>query len=480
MGLSPSPSTRSTELTLDLLIHNGTIVTAERSFAGDVGVTDGRISRVTGAGGAEPAAKRVVDATGLCVLPGAVDVHTHTRIPSDASPDRFFDDSVGAAFGGTTTFLAFNNPGTGISDVAQKTLRAGITEWRRATEGESAVDFGLSGVITAQQERPEDDIPWAIGEGVASFKCFFVYDFGVDAQRLGELLTVTHANDGLLQVHGEDRAMLDAGIAAQLSAGRTQPRYHAVSRPPRVEATGTQTAIEVARTVGAPVYFVHVTSQAAVEVIATARAAGEPVLAETCPQYLVLDESVYDAPDDECTRYVISPPLRHKNDQEALWDALGDGRLDLIATDSVPDRLDDEKVYRGQSFDTISNGSPGIETLLSIAWGRGVASGRLTPERCVDLVSTTPARLFGLAQKGSIEVGKDADLVLLDPDEHWTIRAAAQHNSSDFTLFDGMEVQGRVKRTIVRGEDVVRDGRFVGRRGYGKYQARTLASTRVS
>ncbi len=198
-------------------------------------------------------------------------------------------------------------------------------------------------------------------------------------------------------------------------------------------------------TVGAPVYFVHVTSQAAVDVIATARVAGEPVLAETCPQYLVLDESVYEAPDDECTRYVISPPLRQKNDQEALWDALGDGRLDLIATDSVPDRLDDEKVYRGQSFDTISNGSPGIETLLSIAWGRGVATGRLTPERCVDLVSTTPARLFGLAQKGSIEVGKDADLVLLDPDEHWTIRAAAQHNSSDFTLFEGMEVQGRVE-----------------------------------
>jgi dihydropyrimidinase len=226
--------------------------------------------------------------------------------------------------------------------------------------------------------------------------------------------------------------------------------------------------------VGAPVYFVHVTSKAAVDVVAAARAAGDPVLGETCPQYLVLDESVYEAPDDECARYVISPPLRTAADQEALWKALVDRRLDVIASDSVPDRLAQEKVYRGQSFDTISNGAPGIETLLPVIWGRGVARGRLTPEQAVDLLATTPAALFGLASKGSIEAGKDADLVLLDPHERWTIRAAEQHHSSDFTLFEGMEVQGRVRRTIVRGEDVVVDGRFVGRRGSGRYQARSL------
>jgi dihydropyrimidinase len=268
--------------------------------------------------------------------------------------------------------------------------------------------------------------------------------------------------------------MLDAGIAAQLGAGRTQPRYHAASRPPAVEATGTRVAIEVARAVGAPVYFVHVTSQAAIDVIAAARSAGDPVLAETCPQYLLLDASVYEAPDDEAARHVISPPLRARSDQDALWAALIDGRLDLVATDSVPDRLDDEKRWLGQSFDTISNGSPGIETLLPVVWGRGVATGRLSPEACVDLLATTPARIFGLTRKGSIEVGKDADLVLVDPTERWTIRASDQHNSSDYTLFEGMEVRGRVKRTIVRGEDVVRDGEFVGRRGFGRYLARSL------
>jgi dihydropyrimidinase len=408
------------------------------------------------------------------VLPGVVDVHTHTRIPSDKLPDRFFDDSVGAAFGGTTTFLTFNNPGTGISAAAQRTLRAGVQEWRRATQGESAVDFSLSCVITAQQDRPEADIPRAIEDGVASFKAFFVYDFGVDARRLGELLRVVHAAGGLLEVHGEDRQMLEDGIAAQLAAGRTQPRYHRDSRPPFVEAKGTQDAIEVARQVGAPLYFVHVTSEAAVDVITAARARGEPILAETCPQYLVLDESVYEVPADAGARYVISPPLRSQHDQEVLWSALTDGRLDLIATDSVPDHLADEKVYTGQSFDTISNGAPGIETLLPVVWGKGVAEGRLTPSQAVNLLSTTPAALFGLPTKGSIEAGKDADVVLLDPDARWTIRAADQHHSSDFTLFEGMQVQGRVVRTIVRGQDVVAGGAFVGQRGDGRFQPRSL------
>jgi dihydropyrimidinase len=336
------------------------------------------------------------------------------------------------------------------------------------------VDFGLSGVITAQQERPEDDIPAAVEAGIATFKCFFVYDFGVDARRLGELLTVSHAHGALLQVHGEDRQMLDDGVASQLAAGRTQPRFHRDSRPPVVEATGTAAAMDVARQVGAPVYFVHVSSAAAIDVIAAARARGEPVLAETCPHYLALDESSYEVPDEEATRYVISPPLRSPADQAVLWQALADGRLDVVATDAVPDRLDQEKRYIGQSFETISNGAPGIETLLPVVWGRGVATGRLTPEQAVDLTATTPARIFGLSRKGAIEVGRDADLLLLDPTERWTIRAADQHHSSDFTLFEGLEVEGRVVRTIVRGEDVVRDGAFVGRRGFGRFQPRRI------
>jgi dihydropyrimidinase len=462
-------------VTLDLVVQGGTIVTAQESFAGDVLVSaDGRIERIVRAGEAAPMAARTVDARGLLVLPGVVDVHTHVRIPIPEAPDRFFTDSVAAAFGGTTTFLAFNNPGTGISAGAQRTLRSGIEEWRTATDGESAVDVGLSAVITAQQDRPEDDVAAAVAAGVATFKCFFVYDFGVDAARLGELLRAVHRAGGLLEVHGEDRTMLDAGIAAELAAGRTQPRFHAASRPPAVESLGTRTAIEVAQAAGTPIYFVHVSCAAALDEIRAARARGEPVMAETCPHYLALDERRYQGTDEEAIRCVISPPLRAASDQAALWEALVAGDLDLVATDTVPDRLDDEKRWLGQSFDTISNGAPGIETLLAVVWGTGVASGRLTRERAVDLLATTPARIFGLPTKGAIEVGRDADLVLLDPDERWTIRAADLHHTSDFTPFEGLEVKGRIRRVISRGVDVVVDGTFVGRRGHGRYVARSL------
>ena len=422
------------------------------------------------------AADREIDAGGLLVLPGAIDVHTHVRIPSDAEPERFFADSVAAAFGGTTTFLAYNNPGTGISPAGQRTLEAGIGEWRGATVGESAIDFGLSAVITAQQEDPEGDVEAAIADGVATFKCFLVYDFGVDETRLRSLLSSVHGAGGLLQVHGEDRALLDEGIARQLEAGRTRPRHHADSRPPLVEATGTRRAIAIAAEVGAPVYFVHVSCDAAVAAIATARRSGQPVHAETCPHYLTLDESRCWLPDPVAITTVISPPLRSLEDQAALWAALRDGALDLVATDHVPDRLAVEKRWRGQPFTEISNGAPGIETLLSTLYGRGVAAGRISLERMVDLLSTTPARLFGLRDKGSIEVGKDADLVLLDPSLTRVIRAADLHHTSDFTPYEGMEVPGVIRRVMVRGEDVVVDGELVGSRGQGRYVSRTLAA----
>ena len=200
-----------------------------------------------------------------------------------------------------------------------------------------------------------------------------------------------------------------------------------------------------------------------------------PSSAETCPHYLVLDESRCDLPDEQAITTVISPPLRSLDDQADLWVALADGRLDLVATDHVPDRLAVEKRWFGQPFTEISNGAPGIETLLPTVYGRGVAAGRITIERMVDLLSTTPARLFGMRDKGAIEVGKDADLVLLDPTARRVIRAADLHHTSDFTPYEGMEVPGVIRRVMVRGEDVVRDGDFVGARGFGRYVARSLA-----
>ncbi|MBA2275703.1 MAG: dihydropyrimidinase [Chloroflexi bacterium] len=457
----------------DLLIRGGTVVTAGGSWRADVAVdASGRIVAVEP--GIAASARREVDATGLLVLPGVIDVHTHTRIASDAEPDRFFQDSVAAAFGGTTTVLAFNNPGTGISEAAQGRLRDGIDEWLDRTAGDSAIDYGLSAVITAQQEDPAADLPAAVEAGIPTFKAFMVYDFGVDEATLRRLLEATRDNGALLQVHCEDRAMLEAGIRGQLDQGHTAPAFHADSRPPFCEGAGTARGLEVAREIGAPIYAVHVSCAEALAPIAAAKQAGRPVFAETCPHYLALDASRYALPDEDAIRCVISPPLRDPANVDALWTALADGTLDLVATDHVPDRLALEKRYSGQSFPEISNGAPGIETLLAVVYGMGVARGRITVERMVDLLSTTPARLFGLDRKGSVQVGGDADLVLFDPVAQRTLRAEDLHHTSDYTPYEGMQLSGAVRDVFVRGQDVIRDGTFVGRRDLGHFQERRL------
>ena len=214
---------------------------------------------------------------------------------------------------------------------------------------------------------------------------------------------------------------------------------------------------------------------AALDEVRRGKAAGIRVTAETCPTYLTFTEDRYDDPDPaSCARFLIAPPLRTPADRDALWAGLADGSLDLVATDHVPDRLDTEKAEAagGISFDRISNGAPGIETLLTIMYGQGVAKDRITIERMVDLIATTPARRFGLASKGAIEVGRDADLVLFDPTERRTIRAADLHHSSDYTPYEGLEVEGAVRSVFVRGQAVVRDGKFVGQRGFGRFVER--------
>jgi len=221
-------------------------------------------------------------------------------------------------------------------------------------------------------------------------------------------------------------------------------------------------------------YSVHLSCADALAHVAAARGRGQAVYAETCPHFLALDASRYELPDEEAIRYVVSPPLRGRAHVGALWGALADGTLDLVATDHVPDRLAVEKRYTGQPFTEISNGAPGIETLLAIVYSEGVAKGRISIERMVDLLTTTPARLFGLASKGAIEAGLDADLVLFDPSSRRTLRQTDLHHTSDYTPYEGIALDGAVRHVLLRGEDVIRHGAFIGRRGSGGFQARSL------
>ncbi len=460
----------------DLVIRGGTVVTAARSRRADIAASGGVIEAIEpDLSGPAAGADRVIDATGMLVLPGVVDVHTHTRVASDAAPDRFFQDSVAAAFGGTTTFLAFNNPGTGSSPAAERSLLVGLREWRAATDGDSAIDYGLSLSISGHADDPLGELAATIEAGVATSKAFMVFDFRLGDQALFDVMRVMGERGGMLQVHCEDPVLLDAGVARCLTRGETAPRFHATSRPSYVEAVATARALAFARATDSPVHIVHLSSAAALDEVRRARAAGVRVSAETCPHYLVLTEAEYDEPDPvRCACFIISPPLRSAADRAALWVGLADGSLDLVATDHVPDRVGVEKAEAasGVSFDRISNGAPGIETLLTLLYSEGVAAGRITIERMVDLLATTPAERFGLPRKGALEVGRDADIVVFDPGASRVLRASELHHTSDYTPYEGLAVHGAVRDVLVRGASVVRAGLFVGKRGAGRVVTR--------
>ena len=463
----------------DLLIVGGTVVTVEGSRRADVAIRGGWIEAVEAdLSGLAGSAGEIVDAGGLLVLPGCIDVHTHTRVASDAEPDRFYQDSLAAAFGGTTTFLAFNNPGTGSSTAAHRSILAGIEEFRRVTASDSAVDYALSPTILGRMDDPLAELPAMVDAGVPTAKAFMVFDFRLADRSIFEAMRILGERGGMLEVHCEDPVLIDSAVEAALQRGDTSPRHHAATRSTEAEAVATHRAMAFARAADAPVPVGHLSCAAALRYVAEARATGVRATAETCPHYLVLTDARYEEPDPlECAKNIISPPLRAASDVEALWAGLAGGDLSLVATDHVPDRVAVEKgeAARGIPFDRISNGAPGIETLLAIVFGEGVARGRIPVERMVDLLATTPARRFGLERKGAIEVGRDADVVLFDPAGRRTIRAADLHHTSDYTPYEGLEVEGGVRSVFVRGRAVIRDGVAVADRGFGQFVERTGA-----
>jgi dihydropyrimidinase len=448
----------------DLVIAGGTVVTPAGVEVADVSISGSRIAAV---GKDLPVGDaRVIDAAGLVVLPGAVDVHTHLRLATPEHPHRFRRDTLAAARGGTTTVLTFNNPGTGISETGAAEPMAGLAEFRQRTEGDALVDYGLCAVLSGRQADPIGDIPALIAAGVPTFKAFMVYDFRLADEDLERAMSLAARHGGMLQVHCEEPAIIEPLIAEALSDHRTDCRHHALTRPAHAEASATRKAIEMARRADAPLYIVHLSCAEALDAVAEAKSRGEPVFAETCPHYLTLTDDLYADPDEaQVIRRVISPPLRTQADVDALWIGLRDGILDVVGSDHVPDRLDTEKAVPAPPFPQVSNGGPGIETLLSVVYSAGVAARRIGLSRLVEVISTTPAGLFGLPTKGAVDVGRDADIVLFDPDVRRTIHQADLSHTSDYTPYEGMPVVGGIREVLVRGRapgDA--PGRFLERR----------------
>jgi dihydropyrimidinase len=460
------------------VIRHGRVITASDDYSADV-LMEGGVVRAIGTDLAVGPDVTVVDATGLYVLPGGVDTHVHMEnvVGPSVTCDTFASGTRAAAFGGTTTVVDF-----ALQTPTDSPLEA-IARAQRSAEPQVNIDYSLHCIVTRVDQQVLADVRHAQRhEGVTSFKMFMAYP-GVmmaDDAAIFRMLRQVGADGGMVALHAENGTVIDLLIKEALEAGHTAPRYHASTRPALMEGEATHRGIRLAELAEAPIYFVHVSSNQALRHIVQARDEGIPVFAETCPHYLLFDDSVYDSDDFNIAKYVMTPPLRKPEDQQHLWRALRYDDLQVVATDHCPFCMKEghrgffkQKPLGQDDFSKIPNGAPGIETRLVSLYDIGVTQGRLSLNRFVQLTSTTPAKLFGLfPKKGTIAVGSDADIVLFNPAVQQTIHAHSLHSHCDYTLLEGRTLQGRVEKVFLRGTLIVDGQQWLGREGLGRYVPR--------
>jgi dihydropyrimidinase len=453
-----------------LLIRNGTVVTADATFAADVLVEGGVIGAVHA--GIPADGHTVVDASGLLLLPGGIDAHTHLDMPfgGTTSADDFETGTRAAVIGGTTTIVDFAIQARGTK------MRSALDTWWGKAAGKACIDYGLHMIVTDLGTSGLEDMDGMVREGVASFKLFMAYPnvLMVDDATIFKALQQTSKNGALICMHAENGSVIDVIVQQALAEGKTAPVYHALTRPTIAEAEAVQRAIAMAEIAGVPVYIVHLSSEDALNQVREARDRGVPAFAETCPQYLLLSiEDQMPGKSFEEAKYVFTPPLREKKNQAKLWDGLKDDHLQVVSTDHCPFCFEDQKVLGKDDFTKIPNGGPGIENRMQLIHHYGVGSGKLTLNRFVEITATAPAKIFGMyPRKGTIAAGSDADIVLWDPEAEHTISAATHHMRCDYSMFEGFRVKGNAKQVYSRGELVVDGGKFVGKVGRGKYLRR--------
>lgn len=456
---------------MDLLIQNGTVVTATERFAADVAVHDGKIAAL-GAGLSANGAT-VVDAAGKLVLPGAIDAHTHLAMPygDSTNADGYFSGTRAAACGGVTT--VFDYP---VQYAGQSILEV-VCSKRAVCEREACVDYAFHCCITDLNGGAIlDEMADAVREGVTSFKCYMVYrqqGLMVDDATLARLLVRARELGAVINVHAENADLIDLNVERFLREGKTDPWHHYLSRPEFVEAEADKRAVHWARNLRAPLYLVHMADREGLEACVQAKADGCEVYVETCPHYLAFTCDVYKR--EDARDFVCSPPMKGQDSQDALWRALRAGFIDTVATDHCPFQRY-QKDWGRDDFTKIPNGCDGVENLYPFLLDAANA-GRISFERAVAVCSANPARIFGCGDKGSLAVGKDADIVLYDPDLDFTVRARDMHSDCDHTIWEGRRYHGYPVQTYLRGRLVYDRGAFVGEPGWGRYVKR-LPSTR--
>ncbi len=456
------------------LITNGTTVTADGSYQADIlveGETIALIGRDLAAGGVT--ADETIDAAGKYVIPGGIDVHTHMELPFGGTfaKDTFFTGTRAAACGGTTTIVDFAVQSRGRS------LREGLDTWHAKAQGNAVVDYGFHMIMSDVNDQSLAEMDQLVAEGVPDFKLFTAYPgvFFSDDGAIFRAMQQTAKNGGLIMMHAENGLAIDVVAADQVAAGHTDPYYHGVARYPIFEGEATNRVIRLAEAAGVPVYIVHMSARDALNELRAARDRGARAFAETCPQYLFL--TLDDLGNGfEGAKFVCSPPLRPADHAEELWTGLVKDDLQVVSTDHCPFDFHGQKELGRGDFRKIPNGLPSVEDRVDLLHDGGVVGGRFTKERWVEVISTAPAKMFGLyPKKGAVAVGSDADLVVYDPNAKRTISAATHHMDVDYSCYEGRVVQGRSDIVLSRGSVVVRNGEFTGRAGHGQFVKRAPA-----
>ncbi|HWZ80088.1 MAG TPA: dihydropyrimidinase [Candidatus Sulfotelmatobacter sp.] len=457
-------------MSFDTIIRNGSVVTATDTYLADIAIANGKIAAI-GKDLPTQNSSHVLDAAGKLVLPGGIDVHTHLDMPfgGTTSADDFETGTRAAAFGGTTTLIDFAIQYKG------QPLRQAFDTWMSKASNKAVCDYAFHCIVTDVSGGQLSEMNDLVHEGVTSFKLFMAYPgvFMLDDGSIFKALQTTSKNGGMVCMHAENGSAIDVIVQQALAEGKRAPKYHALTRPTTAEAEATARAIALAEMAGAPIYIVHLSCNDALEKVREARDRGLPVYAETCPQYLYLSIENFDAPGFEGAKYVFTPPLREKWHQEKLWNGLKCDHLQVVSTDHCPFCFKEQKEMGRDDFTKIPNGGPGVEHRMSLIYSGGVASGRFSANRFVELVSTAPAKLFGLyPRKGTIAVGGDADLVIFDPKRKHTISAKTHHMRVDYSMFEGIQVTGMPDIVLSRGQVVVDGDKFLGRAGQGEFLKR--------
>ncbi|HZQ91407.1 MAG TPA: dihydropyrimidinase [Terriglobales bacterium] len=461
-------------MAFDTLITGGTVVTATDKYVADVGISGGKVVAI-GDKLPRDRAKKIIDAAGKLVMPGGIDVHTHLDMPfgGTTSADDFETGTRAAAFGGTTTLIDFAIQYKG------QTLRDAFDAWMKKAQDRAVADYAFHCIITDLPDARVEEMSALVREGVTTFKLFMAYPgvFMLDDASIFKALRHTAQKGGMVCMHAENGGAIDVIVKQALAEGKTAPKYHALTRPTTAEAEATGRAIALAEMAGAPLYIVHLSCHDALERVREARDRGLPVYAETCPQYLYLSLENMDAPGFEGAKYVFTPPLREKWNQEKLWQGLKADQLSVVSTDHCPFCFKEQKELGKGDFTKIPNGGPGVEHRMSLVYSGGVGAGRFSVNRFVEVTSTTPAKLFGLyPRKGTIAVGSDADIVVFDPNREHTISAKTHHMRVDYSMFEGIKVKGMPDVVLSRGNVIVEKDSFTGRAGAGQFLKRAVYS----